>query len=245
MFIDEDDPEWRLYPDSDGKPIGDDTLHFEWVTTLAANLMSMYARDPSVFVAGDLLWYPVKGAPMIRTAPDALMAFGRPKGDRHSYKQWREGGVAPQVVFENQSQLTTEEELEQKWEFYNRYGVEEYYFYDCHRVKAAGWLRGGGELRPIASMHNWISPRTALRFDLSGPKLAIHESSGRTLQTFVEAYAARPLSSEELQGRRQKEMRLRLELQVKQGRQELEAARRRAETLAAKLREGGVDPGAD
>ena len=53
-----------------------------------------------MFVAGDLLWYPVEGKPSIRTAPDVMVVFGRPKGDRGSYKQWEEDGIAPQVVFE-------------------------------------------------------------------------------------------------------------------------------------------------
>ena len=30
----------------------------------------------------------------------AMVVFGRPKGYRGSYRQWEEGGIAPQVVFE-------------------------------------------------------------------------------------------------------------------------------------------------
>ena len=41
---------------------------------------------------------PWKGNRKIRSAPDALTAFGRPKGYRGSYKQWEEGDVAPQVT---------------------------------------------------------------------------------------------------------------------------------------------------
>ncbi len=29
-----------------------------------------------------------------------MVVFGRPKGDRGSYKQWLENQIAPQVVFE-------------------------------------------------------------------------------------------------------------------------------------------------
>ena len=52
------------------------------------------------FVAGDLLWYAQQGDPTERLAPDAMVVFGRPKGDRGSYKQWEEDGIAPQVVWE-------------------------------------------------------------------------------------------------------------------------------------------------
>jgi Uma2 family endonuclease len=53
-----------------------------------------------LFVAGDLLWYPVEGDNKLRQAPDVMVVFGRPKGDRGSYKPWEEDNIPPQVVFE-------------------------------------------------------------------------------------------------------------------------------------------------
>lgn len=76
------------YPDSDGQPIADNTLQFGWITTIKGNLDVQYAKAPDVFVAGDLLWYPVEGQPKVRQAPDIFVAFGRPKGYRGSYMQW-------------------------------------------------------------------------------------------------------------------------------------------------------------
>ena len=84
-----------LYPDSDGKPMAENTLQLRWITTLYGNLAALYRERLDIFVAADLLWYPLVGQPEIRIAPDALVVFGRPKGDRGSYKQWEEGGVAP------------------------------------------------------------------------------------------------------------------------------------------------------
>ena len=89
-----------IYPDSDGKPMAENTLEYRWIVTIKEGIDRVYRPDPNVFVAGDLLWYPVEGDPKIRMAPDTLVAFGRPKGDRGSYIQFREGGIAPQVVFE-------------------------------------------------------------------------------------------------------------------------------------------------
>ena len=81
--------------------MSDNTLQFQWIVTIKGGLEALFRDDPDVFVAGDLLWYPSRGRrPEIRTAPDALVAFGRPKGYRGSYMQWEEGGIAPQVVFE-------------------------------------------------------------------------------------------------------------------------------------------------
>ncbi len=84
-----------VYPESDGQPMADNTKQFRWIVTIEGGLEAQFQNDPNVFVAGDLLWYPVEGRPTIRVAPDAMVVFGRPKGDRGSYMQWREGGIAP------------------------------------------------------------------------------------------------------------------------------------------------------
>src|SRR5215813_10090303 len=88
-----------VYPESDGKPVADNTKQFRWIVTIQGGLDALFKDDLNVFVAGDLLWYSVEGRPNIRLAPDVMVVFGRPKGDRGSYQQWREDGIAPQVVF--------------------------------------------------------------------------------------------------------------------------------------------------
>ena len=44
-----------IYPESDGKPMADNTLQFRYIVTIQGGLDSMFAADPNVFVAGDLL----------------------------------------------------------------------------------------------------------------------------------------------------------------------------------------------
>src|SRR5262245_53202889 len=88
-----------IYPDCDGEPIAENTLQFEYIVTIKEGLEWEF-RDDNVFVAGDLFWYPEEGHPEIRTAPDTLLVFGRPKKHRYSYLQWEEEGIAPQVTFE-------------------------------------------------------------------------------------------------------------------------------------------------
>ena len=121
-----------VYPDSDGKSMADDTRQWDWMVKIVGELREMFAGQ-DVFVTGDLLWYPVKGEPKTVPAPDALVAFGRPAGYRGSYKQWEEAGVTPQVVFEVLSPRNTREEMAAKQNFYDRYGVEEYYFIDPYK----------------------------------------------------------------------------------------------------------------
>ncbi len=84
------------YPEDDGNPMSDNTLQFRWIVTIQGGLDALFRDNPDVFVAGDLLWYPIQGDNAIRQAPDAMVAFGRQKGDRGSYRQWEEnGGGAP------------------------------------------------------------------------------------------------------------------------------------------------------
>src|SRR5690349_16890133 len=89
-----------VYPDQDGKPLSDNTKQGRWIVLLYDNLEALFRDREDVFVAPDNLWYPVEGRPDIRQAPDVYVVFGRPKGPRGSYQQWKEGGVPIHVVFE-------------------------------------------------------------------------------------------------------------------------------------------------
>src|SRR5262245_25837669 len=82
-----------VYPESDGLPMADNTRQFRWIFVLAGNLAGMYRDQGNVFVGGNLFWYPVEGHPEIRLAPDVLVVFGRPKGERGSYRQWEEANL--------------------------------------------------------------------------------------------------------------------------------------------------------
>jgi Uma2 family endonuclease len=106
-----------VYPESDGKPMADNTLQFQWIVTIKEGLARAFSARPDIFVAGDLLWYPVEGRPDICAAPDAMVAIGRPAGYRGCYKQWEEDGIAPQVVFEVLSPNNRPAEMERKLTF--------------------------------------------------------------------------------------------------------------------------------
>ena len=124
-----------VYPDSDGQPMAENTLQFQWIVTIKEGLDHVFHRDPNVFVAGDLLWYPVEGDPKIRQAPDALVAFGRPKGYRGSYRQWEEGGICTPGRLRGPLAGKPARKMTQKFQFYEKYGVDEYYIYDPDNVK--------------------------------------------------------------------------------------------------------------
>jgi Uma2 family endonuclease len=186
-----------IYPESDGKPIADNTKQFRWIVIIKQNLDQLYANDPNVFIAGDLFWYPVEGRNTIVQAPDVMIALGRPKGDRPSYKQWQEDGVPPQVVFEILSPCNSQTDMEKKLLFYDRYGVEEYYIYDPDRNEFKGWLRREMGLDVIEEINGWVSPRLGIRYELSGEELEIYRPDGISFLSYQEV-------SEQLEQERQR-----------------------------------------
>jgi Uma2 family endonuclease len=210
------------YPENDGNPMSDNTLQFRWIVTIQGGLDALFRDNPDVFVAGDLLWYPVQGDNTTRQAPDAMVAFGRPKGDRGSYRQWEENGVAPQVVFEVLSPGNRPGEMARKLLFYEQHGVEEYYIYDPDRVRLTGYRRSGdGGFEQVPEMNGFTSPRLGIRFDMSGPELTIYRPDGRPFQTYLEL-------SEQAEWERTERQRIEQEV----------------ERLKARLRAAGIDPDA-
>jgi Uma2 family endonuclease len=175
-----------IYPDSDGKPMADNTRQFDYIVMIEGGLAAMFADRPDVFVAGDLLWYPVEGNPAIRAAPDAMVVFGRPPGYRGSYIQHREDHIPPQVTFEVLSPGNTRAEMRKKLGFYERYGVKEYYEYDPDRGTLKGWVRQDECLQPIPRMEGWVSPLLGIRFSLEGADLVLYRPDGQRFETFVE-----------------------------------------------------------
>jgi Uma2 family endonuclease len=199
--------------------MADNTLQFQWIVTIKEGLDRVFSDRPDVFVAGGLLWYPVEGRPDISTAPDALVAIGRPEGYRGSYKQWEENGIAPQVVFEVLLPNNRFSEMYRKLKFYEQFGVEEYYLYDPDHHELEGWRRAAGQLQEIPQMNGWISPMLGIRFDLSGTELKIFGPDGRPFSSY--------------QGLAQQNDRLS---------QERAAERQRADRLTAQLRSLGIEP---
>ncbi len=175
-----------IYPDSDGKPMADNTKQFELIVEIKKGLDLLYINEPNVFIAGDLFWYPVQGQSKIVTAPDVMAVFGRPKGDRGSYKQWEEENIAPQVVFEILSPSNDRIEMSKKLLFFDRHQVEEYYLYDPETNLLDIWIRTSEGLEPIAQSDNWISPRLGVRFDTSTGSLQLYKPDGTKFYSYIE-----------------------------------------------------------
>ncbi|MEO0948914.1 MAG: Uma2 family endonuclease [Cyanobacteria bacterium J06641_5] len=221
------------YPDSDGQPMADNTKQFRGIVLIKENLEILFADAADVFVAGDLFWYPVEGDNTIRQAPDALVVFGRPKGDRGSYLQWEENNIAPQIVFEILSPGNRAGEMRRKLAFYDRYGVQEYYTYDPDRNRLKVWQRQekGLVLVPLAT--DWTSSLLGVRFELGKEELGLYGPQGQRFLSPVELAQAR--EREQLA----KEQAL---AALEQERLAKEQAQKRYQELLAKLQAQGIDP---
>ena len=229
-----------IYPDSDGQPMADNTKQFYWIVVIKENLELLFAAIVDVFIAGDLLWYPTEGNNKINVATDVMVVFGRPKGDRGSYQQWEEDGIAPQVAFEILSPSNTPSDMEKKFRFYQRYGVEEYYLYDPESCELQGWLRSGKVLQAIDIIDGWVSPRLGIQFDLSEGDLRIFTPQG---DRFLSFSGLAQLKEQQRQRAEQAEQRAeRAEQRAEQAEQLASKTQAKLQQLQARLQEMGINP---
>ena len=180
-----DDPD---YPSDNGEPMSDNMLQYRWIVSIKGGIDAVLINNPNVVVAGNCLWYPVEGDNTIRVAPDAMVIFDRPRGDRGSYIQHREGGIPVHVAFEVLSPGNRPGEMKRKLEFYERYGVEEYYVLDPDFARHKGYLRQDDKLVPIPNLFGWTSPRLGIRFEMKPTEkkvLRIFGPDGRKFEDYA------------------------------------------------------------
>ena len=223
-------PKRIQYPMSDGKPTADNTLQFDWIVRIVDGLAVQYKDADDVFIASNLIWYPVQGKPKVRTAPDVMVSFGRPKGFRPSYLQWKEAGIAPQVVFDIYSPRNRPPQLKRLFNFYQRHGVEEYYFIDPYKVELKAWRREAGKLKRFKNVLGTRSPRLGVLLEIVEGDLRITDPGGRE---FLD-----PRNRARLDERAQEQLRQ----EAEQQRQQRDEERARYNALIERMRAEGINP---
>ncbi|MEM9008699.1 MAG: Uma2 family endonuclease [Cyanobacteria bacterium P01_F01_bin.86] len=219
-----------LYPDSDGKPMAENTQQYRWIVRLVTNLRQLF-QNQTAFVAGDLFWYPIQvdEPPALSQAPDAMVVLGRPDGDRLSYKQWEEDNVIPQVVFEIISPSNSASEIAKKQAFYDRYGVLEMFFYDPEDFEFWGLTRPtpDSQLTLLTRLNlPWTSPTLGIKFDMFDDGLALFYPNGEPFKDPEDLFLERAQAQAE-----------RDQAQI-----ERDQAQLRLNRAIAKLQELGIDP---
>lgn len=141
------------YPESDGQPMAETTLHREVMTDVIGGLERRYAEVPDVWVGGNLFFYYQKGNPRKSVSPDVLLARGVRKWKRRIYRLWEE--TPPALIFEITSLSTRDEDLGEKKDLYERLGVEELVLFDPYgeylEPRLQGYLLEEDRYRPIPS----------------------------------------------------------------------------------------------
>ena len=222
------------YPSYDGIPMADNTDQAEAIVNAFHTVRAYFWEREDVFVAVNLLLYYREGDNETRVTPDVMVAFGRPKGYRGSYKIWEEGNHPPDWVLEVASEGTVKVDVEVKPGTYAEIGVREYWQYDptggLLDQRLQGWRLSGLEYTALPQVRvagaeiAIYSEVLGLRLEFDGKDLRFWDPVGkRYLHTPLESEEAR---LEEAQGRREAEQALR---KSEQGRREAERAQREAE----------------
>lgn len=116
-----------FYPEQRTDDIGETSIHAKLINKLLAMLLHFFERREDIFLSSNMNLYYEEGNPKSWCAPDLLVAFGVSNRERSSYQVWKENKVFPQVIFEIASNSTWKDDVSEKYEIYELFGVEEYY----------------------------------------------------------------------------------------------------------------------
>ncbi|MGF1482243.1 MAG: Uma2 family endonuclease [Cyanophyceae cyanobacterium] len=200
------------YPDSDGKPMAESDQTRDSLIYAVKVLRIYFQNRQDVYVSGNLFIYYEQGNPAAVVAPDVFVVLGINKQNRRSYKVWEEGKT-PDFVLEITSKSTKKEDQNAKPNLYAALGVQEYFQYDPTGDYLKPRLQG---LRLVKGSYQQMEPispdEASLKSDVLGLELQLRDE----LRFYDSATDKILLSHEE------------------------EA--QRAQRLAEKLRELGIDP---
>jgi Uma2 family endonuclease len=118
------------YPDGDGLPMAESDATRDYLIYSVEALDSYFQDCPDVYVSGNLFIYYERGNPKAVVAPDVFVVLGVEKKQRPSYKIWEEQDKIPDFVIEITSKSTASEDRGTKKGLYAYLGVKEYFQYD-------------------------------------------------------------------------------------------------------------------
>lgn len=184
-------PKPLYYPESDGKPPAQSLKQWRLMTLIVHNLETLFEGRNDVWIGRDQFWYPEAELYRYAQAPDVFVVFDVPNDDRNVYQQWKENGTAPQVIIEILSPSNRPGELNRKYEFYHKYGVEEYYIIDPDfRLVKTGmeaYLReNGAPLWKHIVKPPFVSPRLGVSFTVEDEKLCFYHPNGAPFLSYAQ-----------------------------------------------------------
>jgi len=219
------------YPESDGKPMAETDFQRAYLIYSVSVLDLYFQNQSDVYVSGNILIYYEEGNPKACISPDVFVVLNQDKRKRRSYKVWEEGEKYPNFVLEITSKSTVNEDQGSKKGLYAFWGVQEYFQYDPTGDYLKSRLQGfrliEGNYFPIPEVPLDQANDFSLRSEVLGIDLCL---KNQDLKFFEASSGIQLLGLEETESaRRAAELRAEQEAQ-------------RADRLAAKLRELGIDP---
>ena len=234
------EPEDVEYPE--GNWIAQSIWHGDAVSQATVALKHHFRKRENVLVAMELVVYYERGNDKVCLQPDVQVVFGVQRGNRSSYKVWKEGKAAD-FVLEVASPSTADKDARHKAQEYARIGVREYWRLDPTGSMLAtpleGWEANRGSYNPVQPVARGARGRW-LRSRVLGLELRSQRQDGATVLVFRD-----PRTGEEFDGelgeserrRRAAEERASAEAKLRQSAEELASAeaklRQSAEELAS------------
>ena len=221
------------YPETDGKPMAESTLQFQWLTLIKFGLEATFREDENVFVCRRPVLVPGRRLSWYLLCPGCDGSAGatqRTPGFLHAVERRQHPAAGRHRNYFQRQPLWRNDE---KIQVYERYGVQEYYIYDPERNELEGWLRENDELQPVSDVDHFLSPLLRIRFERTEDILNLYHPDGKPFVSYLEIfdkneqYVAQLAAQQEL-------------LQAESER--ANAEKTRADKLALRLQELGIDP---
>lgn len=170
------------YPTGDSRPVGETPLHRDNLLVSVKVLERHFARDPMVYVSGNMFVYYQRGDRRKHVSPDVFAVFGVPRDkDRDAYFVWEEEGHMPDVVIELTSASTKDEDVDDKMYLYKtELRVREYFLFDPRAEYLDPSMQGyrllAGEYVPIETVDGRLpSEVLGLHLERGGEDLRFYD----------------------------------------------------------------------
>ncbi|MFN4980775.1 MAG: Uma2 family endonuclease [Pseudanabaena sp.] len=236
-----------IYPTSDGEPLAETQEH-SWAILMTLNLLSQYLTGKQAVVFANQFFYYIEKKPTARVAPDVMVIFDIPVKMYGNYKLW-EDQQTPAIIFEMTSKGTKETDLNFKKTLYEQLGIQEYWLFDPYGEWIPEHLRGyrlndEGLYKPIKDN---CSEVLQLRLQPDGYLLSFYRlDNNQKLLTpdelLLASQEARQQVEEAMQQVEEATRQAQDAMQQAQdAMQQAQAEKSRADRLAEKLRQLGVE----
>ncbi|MEO0455019.1 MAG: Uma2 family endonuclease [Cyanobacteria bacterium P01_A01_bin.114] len=205
-------------------------------------------------MSGNLFIYYEEGNPQAVMSPDVFVVFGVSNRKRRTYKTWQENGKLPSFILEITSKTTQRKDEVEKPQLYASLGVQEYFQYDPTadylkpQLKGARLVEGRYQTLPLDQTAEGVpflhSQILGLDLQLQTPRIIGLAPLPKALRFYDPQTDSTLPSRDEVEEERDLAQQERDLAQQERNlaQQERDLAQAKAERLAKRLRDMGIEP---